>query len=158
MTWAPITTESALLLFSVLAGTIAAVILVRDIVRSRPQRTSYGGLALPGQSYGEPGNRRQWSRVLDRVTLLNRNLIQCPRCSAIEHAYARFCTRCGTSMLSRGETLACDMPDVKARYYASDESTRVYALSMNVDPQTRIGVLIGIQNQGVPERIHATQN
>lgn len=158
MTWVPLTTESAFLLFSVLSGTGAAAILLRDILRSRRQRTPYGDLALPGQHHGELGNRRQWSSLLDRITLLNRNLSQCSRCFTIDHAHVRFCTRCGASMQSHEEISTYNPHDVEARYLAQDESTRVYGLSMNVDPQTRIGVLIGIQNRELPQSINRTQD
>jgi hypothetical protein len=158
MAWAPFTTESAFLLLSVLSGAGAAAILMRDIVRSKRQRTSYGDLALSDGPQGELGNRSQWSSMLDRITLLNRNLIQCPRCSTIDHAHARFCTRCGTSMQSHQEMSTYDTHAVEARYLAQDESTRVYGLSMNVDPQTRIGVLIGIQNRELPQNISRTQH
>jgi len=158
MTWAPLTTESAFLALSVLSGIGAAAILLRDIVRSKLQRASHGDLALPSQPYGELGSRSQLSSLLDRITLLNRNLIQCPRCSTIDHAHARFCTRCGASMQSHEEMSTYNVHDVEARYLAQDESTRVYGLSMNVDPQTRIGVLIGIQNREFPRSINRTQN
>lgn len=46
----------------------------------------------------------------------------------------------------------------EARYLAQDESTRVYGLSMKVDPQTQIGVLIGIQNRELSQGINRTQN
>jgi hypothetical protein len=157
MTWAPLTTQSAFLLLSVLCGTGAAAILLRDIARSRMRKTSRGDLALYDQPHAEVGGRGKLSNLLDRITLLNRNLIQCPSCFAIDHAHARFCTRCGTSMQSHEEMPTHNMHDVEARYLAQDESTRVYGVSMNVDPQTRIGVLIGIQNRELPQNINRTR-
>jgi hypothetical protein len=156
MTWAPLTTESAFLLFSVLSGTGAAAILLRDILRSKRQKTPYGD--LPGQSRSQSGDRRQFSSLLDRITLLNRNLIQCSRCFTIEHAHARFCTRCGASMQSHENTPTYHAHNVEARYLAQDGASRVYGLSMNLDPQTRIGVLIGIQNRELPQSINRTRN
>ena len=158
MTWAPLTTESAFLVLSVLSGIGAAAILLRDIVRSKLQRASHGDLASPSQPYAELRSRSQLSSLLDRITLLNRNLIQCPRCSTIDHAHARFCTRCGASMQSQKEMSTYNVHDVEARYLAQDESTRVYGLSMKVDPQTQIGVLIGTQNRELSQSVNRIQN
>ena len=157
MSWAPLTTESAFLVLSVLSGTGAAAILLRGIVRSKLQRGSHGDLALSSQFHREPGTGRQLPNLLDRITLLNRNLAQCPRCSTIEHAYARFCTRCGGSMQSVGEMPSYNVHDIEARYLAQDESTRVFGLSMKIDPKTRIGVIIGIQNRESPEQINEAE-
>jgi len=156
MSWAPLTTESAFLVLSVISGTGAAAILLRGIVHSKLQRKPHDDLALSGQPRGQLGTSRQFPSLLDRITLLNRNLTQCPRCSTIEHAYARFCTRCGGSMQSFGEMPSYKVRDVEARYLAQDESTQVFGLSMRIDPKTRIGVIIGIQNRE-PEQINETQ-
>jgi hypothetical protein len=158
MTWAPLTTENAFLLFSVLSGTAAAAILLRDILRSKRQRTPYSDPGMPSQPRSEAGNRGQLSSLLDRITLLNRNLIQCSRCFTIDHAHTRFCTRCGASMQSHKNVSTYNAHEVEARYLVQDESTRVYGLSINVDPQTRIGVLVGIQNRELPQSISRTQS
>ena len=157
MTWAPLTTQSVLLVLSALSATGAAAILLRGIVRSKLQK-AHDILASSGQPRSELGSKGRLSSLLDRITLLNKNLIQCPRCSTIDHAHARFCTRCGTSMQSHEEMSTYDVHDIEARYLAQDESTRVYGLSMKVDPQTQIGVLIGIQNRELSQGVNRTQN
>jgi len=158
MNWAPLTTQSVLLVLSALSATGAAAILLRGIVRSKLQKAPHDSLASAGQPHSELGSKGPLSNLLDRITLLNKNLIQCPRCSTIDHAHARFCTRCGTSMQSHEEMSTYDVHNIEARYLAQDESTRVYGLSMKVDPQTQIGVLIGIQNRELPPGVNRTQN
>ena len=158
MNWAPLTTQSVLLVLSALSATGAAAILLRGIVRSKLQKAPHDGLASFGQPRSELGSKGRLLSLLDRITLLNRNLIQCPRCYTIDHAHARFCTRCGTSMQLHEEMSTYDVHDVEARYLAQDESTRVYGLSMKVDPQTQIGVLIGIQNRELSQGVNRTQN
>ena len=158
MNWAPLTTQTVLLVLSALSATGAAAILLRGIVRSKLQKAPHDSLALSGQPRIELESKGRLSGLLDRITLLNKNLIQCPRCSTIDHAHARFCTRCGTSMQSHEEMSTYDVHDIEARYLAQDESTRVYGLSMKVDPQTQIGVLIGIQNRELSQGINRTQN
>jgi len=157
MSWAPLATESAFLVFSVLSGTAAAVVLLRGIVRSKLHGASHSDLALSSRSYSELGNGRQLPGLLDRITLLNKNLIQCPRCSTIDYAHARFCTRCGTAMQSSREMPTYNVRDVEARYLTQDDSTRVFGVSMRIDPKTRIGVIIGIQNRESPEQINETE-
>jgi restriction endonuclease Mrr len=158
MTWAPLATQSVLLVLSALSATEAAAILLRGIVRSKLQKALHDSLASSGQPRSELGSKGRLSSLLDRITLLNKNLIQCPRCSTIDHAHARFCTRCGTSMQSHEEMSTYDVHDIEARYLAQDESTRVYGLSMKVDPQTQIGVLIGIQNRELSQGVNRAQN
>jgi hypothetical protein len=158
MTWAPLATQSVLLVLSALSATGAAAILLRGIVRSKLQKALHDSLASSGQPRSELGSKGRLSSLLDRITLLNKNLIQCPRCSTIDHAHARFCTRCGTSMQSHEEMSTYDVHDIEARYLAQDESTRVYGLSMKVDPQTQIGVLIGIQNRELSQGANRAQN
>ena len=156
MNWAPLTTQSVLLVLSALSATGAAAILLRGIVRSKLQKAPHDSLASSGQPRSELGSKGRLSSLFDRITLLNKNLIQCPRCSAIDHAHARFCTRCGTSMQPHQEMSTYDVHDVEARYLAQDESTRVYGVSMKVDPQTQIGVLFGIQNRELLQGVNRT--
>jgi hypothetical protein len=158
MNWAPLTTQSVLLILSALSATGAAAILLRGVARSKLQKAPRDSLTSSGQPRIELGSRGRLSGLLDRITLLNKNLIQCPRCSTIDHAHARFCTRCGTSMQPQEEMSTYDVRDIEARYLAQDESTRVYGLSMKVDPQTQIGVLIGIQNRELSQSVNRIQN
>jgi hypothetical protein len=157
MTWAPFTIQSVLLVLSALSAAGAAAILLRGIVRSKLQKAR-ASLASSGQPRSELGSKGRLSSLLDRITLLNKNLIQCPRCSTIDHAHARFCTRCGTSMQSHEEMSTYDVHDIEARYLAQDESNRVYGLSMKVDPQAQIGALIGMQNRELSQGVNRTQN
>ena len=157
MSLAPLATESAFLVFSVLSGTAAAVVLLRGILRTKLYGASRSDLALSSQSYSELGNGRQLSGLLDRITLLNKNLIQCPRCSTIDYVHARFCTRCGTAMQLSGEMSTYNVRDVEVRYLTRDDSTRVFGVSMRIDPKTRVGVIIGIQNRESPEQANETE-
>ena len=156
MTWAPLTTEAAFLLLSVLSGTAAAVILLRDMASSRFRKTLHGDLASTDESHVEVVSRGRLSNLLDRITLLNKNLIQCPSCLRIDHAHARFCNRCGALMKSYEELPTDNTQAIEARYLAQDESTKVYGLSMNVDSHTRIGVLVGIQTRDLPQNVNRT--
>jgi len=157
MSWAPLASENAFIVFSVLSGTAAAVVLLREILRSKLHDASHSDPALYSQSYNELGNGKQLPSLLDRITLLNKNLVQCPTCSTIDHVHARFCTRCGTAMQSSSEMQTYNVRDIEARYLTQDDSTRVFRVSMRVDPKTRIGVIIGIQNRESPEQINETE-
>jgi hypothetical protein len=156
MTWPQLTPDDALLILSILAGLGAAAVLLREILRLRLHNLSGTDLTLPGQPINELENKKQRPSLLDRITLLNKNLIQCPRCFSFDFAHARFCTRCGTLMESRGEMSTSMVHDVEVRCLAQDESNRMYGFSMRIDPKTRIGVIIGIQNREAPEQINET--
>jgi hypothetical protein len=159
MTWAPaLTVDNAFLILSVLAGTGAAAVLLREIARPRQHNFSLTDPTLPGQPLNQLEIRKKQPSLLDRITLLNKNLIQCPRCFTFDFAHARFCTRCGTSMGSYGEMSTSNVHDIEVRHMAQDESTQMFGLSMTIDPKTRIGVLIGIQNRAPPEQVSETQD
>jgi len=149
MTWAELATENAFLILSILSGTGAAAVLLHAIVRSKLHNVSHADPTLALQL--------QQPSVLDRITLLNRNLIQCSRCFMIEFRSARFCTRCGTPMQSPSGLLGSNMPSVETRYL-EDGPNRLFGLSMKLDPKTRVGVIIGIQSQETPERVNESQN
>jgi hypothetical protein len=155
MTWAQLTPDNALLILSVLAGTGAAAVLLREILRSKLHNVSHPDPTSPIQPLNELENKKQ-PNLLDKITLLNKNLIQCPRCFTFDFAHARFCTRCGTSIQTYGEMPTHNVQDIEARYLTQDESTRIFGLSMKIDPKTRIGVIIGIQNREAPEQITET--
>ena len=162
MTWPQLTPDDTLLILSILAGLGAAAVLLREILRLRLHSVSGTGLTLPGPPLNQLENKKQQPSLLDRITLLNRNLIQCPRCFSFDFAHARFCIRCGTLMGSRGElstsTSTSIVHDVEVRSLAQDESNRIFGFSMNIDPKTRIGVIVGIQNREPPEQINETNN
>jgi len=149
MTWAELATENAFLILSILSGTGAAAVLLHGIVRSKLHNVSHADPTLPLQL--------QRPSVLDRITLLNRNLIQCSRCFMIEFTGAKFCTRCGMPMQSSSGLLGSNMPSVETRYL-EDGPNRLFGLSMKLDPKTRVGVIIGIQSLETPEQINESQN
>jgi hypothetical protein len=153
MTWAQLTPDMALLILSVLAGTGAAAVLLREILRSKLHNVSHPDPTLLSQPLSELKNKKQQPNLLDKISLLNKNLIQCPRCFTFDFAHARFCTRCGTSIQSYGQMPTHNVQDIETRYLTQDESTRMFGLSMKIDPKTRIGVIIGIQNREAPEQI-----
>jgi hypothetical protein len=158
MTWPQLTPDDALLILSILAGLGAAAVLLREILRLRLRNVSGTYLSLPSQPLNQLENKRQQPSLLDRITLLNKNLIQCPRCFSFDFAHARFCIRCGTLMGSRGEMSTSMVHDIEVRSLVQDESNRMFGFSMNIDPKTRIGVIIGIQNREAPEQINETHN
>lgn len=157
MTWAQLATENAFLILSILSGTGAAAVLVRQILRSKLNNVSDPDPTLPVQLPNELGNKKKQPNLLDRITLLNRNLIQCPSCFTIDFAHARFCTRCGTSMQSYDEMPTHNVHDIKTRYLMQDKTTQMFGLSMNINPKTRIGLVIGVQNREPPEQINEIQ-
>ena len=156
MTWAQLTPDNALLILSVLAGTGAAAVLLREILRLKLHNVSHHDPTLLGQPLNELKNKKQQPNLLDKISLLNKNLIQCPRCFTFDFAHARFCTRCGTSIQSYGQMPTHNVQDIETRYLTQDESTRMFGLSMKIDPKTRIGVIIGVQNREAPEQIKET--
>jgi hypothetical protein len=158
MTWPQLTPDDALLILSILAGLGAAAVLLREILGLRLHNVSGTDLTLPGQPLSEFQNKKQQPSLLDRITLLNKNLIQCPRCFTFDFAHARFCTRCGTLMGSCGEMSTSMVHDIEVRSLAQDESNRIFGFSMRIDPKTRIGVIIGIQNREPPEQINETHD
>jgi hypothetical protein len=158
MTWPQLTADNVLLILSVFAGTGAAAILLREILRSKLHKVSHTDPTLPSQSLNELENRKQQPSLLDRITLLNKNLIQCPRCFTFDFAHARFCTRCGTLMGSYGEMSTSNEQNVEVRNLAQDESTRTIGLSMRIDPKTRVGVIIGIQNRERLGQVNETKD
>jgi len=158
MTWPQLTPDDALLVLSILAGLGAAAVLLREILGLRLQNVPSTDLTLPIQPLNQLENKKQQPSLLDRITLLNKNLIQCPRCFSFDFANARFCIRCGTLMGSRGELSTSMVHDLEVRSLAQDESNRIFGFSMNIDPKTRIGVIVGIQNREPPEQITETHN
>jgi hypothetical protein len=155
MTWAQVTAENAFLILSILSGTGAAAVLVRHIVRSKLHNVSDPDAAPLAQLPNELGSKKRQLNLLDRITLLNRNLIQCPRCFMIDFAHARFCIRCGTSMQSYDEMP--NVHDIKTGYLTRDKSTQILGLSMMINPKTRIGLIIGVQNREPQEQINEIQ-
>ena len=145
MTWAQLTIEDAFLILSILSGTGAAAILLHNIMRSKPHNNQLA-------------NWQPRPSVLDRITLLNRNLIQCPTCFTIQYANAQSCSRCGMPTRPPDQLPRNNMQYAEARYLLQDGSNQIFGLSIKPDPKTRIGIIIGIQNQETQERISENQN
>jgi hypothetical protein len=156
MTWAQLTAENAFLILSILSGTGAVAVLVRQIIHSKLHNVSDPDPTSHTQLPNEHMSKKERPSLLDRITLLNRNLIQCPSCFTIDHAHTRFCTRCGTSMQSYDE-MATNVHDVKMRYLTQDKSAQMFGLSMKINPKTRIGLIIGVQNRESPEQMNEIQ-
>jgi hypothetical protein len=158
MNWAQLITDNPFLILSIISGAVAATILLHSIMRSKLQNAPHPNSALPSVIGGGLGNSGHRPSVLDRITLLNRNLIQCPRCFTMDYAGARFCTRCGMPMQQNLELPRNGIQDVEVRHLAQDGSNQMLGLSMRLDSKTRIGVIIGIQNQELPEQVHETRD
>jgi hypothetical protein len=61
-------------------------------------------------------------------------------------------------MQSHGELLTDNVHSVEAQYLAEDESTRIFGLSMRIDPKTRIGIIIGMQNRAPLEQVNKARD
>ena len=144
MTWVQSLGENPFLVFSILSGMGAAALLLRAILELKLGNSSqHNQIALSGR-----GQEKKWRRtVFDRITLLNRNLIQCPGCFMIDFANIRFCSRCGMQMAPHSELSRSGTHDIQAQYLVRDGPTRIVGLSIRPDAKTRIGVIVGIQNE-----------
>jgi NADH pyrophosphatase NudC (nudix superfamily) len=126
--------NNAALILSIVCAATAAVILLHETLKAAT------GNAIPNQ----PTTRDLVSTqgILRAAALLNGNLAQCPTCSMIDHAYTRYCTRCGTPMQTQ---------NIQARYLGEYGATQMFGILTTPNPDTRIGILIGVQNTQ-PER------
>ena len=147
MNWPPLDVGSAFLILSVVAGVAAAALLIQAAARSRSRTGTYLDPTGAIQLYHENSGNGQGLSLLDRVTLLNRNLTQCLNCHSIDHASARFCIRCGMPMQPQIEPVRGNIRDVEARYLVRDGSNQMLGLSIGLDSDTRLGVLIGLQKR-----------
>jgi hypothetical protein len=158
MTWPQLDIGSAFLILSVVAGAGAAALLLYETARARSHRARYLDPTSPIQLYSENGGNGREPNLLDRVNLLNRNLIQCPSCFNIDYANARFCIRCGMPMQSQVELPRSTIGDVEARYLVRDESNQMLGLSIRLDPETRLGVIVGLQRRQHPQSVNENGN
>lgn len=103
MSWTDPLANNPLLVFSVLCAFAALVVVAYDILNSKGNRLVPGAVES-----GEPGNELQNKKkrpsVFDKITLLNRNLVQCSGCFRIEFAAVRFCSGCGMRIVSSQES------------------------------------------------------
>jgi hypothetical protein len=143
--------DSAFLLLSILSGTGAAALLIRGILSSKLQNTA-GSSSTNLSKLADP---RWRPSILDKITLLNRNLAQCPRCFMIDSANIRFCSRCGMEIYGRSDLLRNEIHNIEVQHLTQDDSTHVIGLSMNIDPKTKVGVIIGVQNREAPDLTEA---
>lgn len=151
MSLAELLTENPFLLLSIVSSALAAAVLLGGLLKSKLRNASN-----PDQ-VASSGEGNKWRRsVFDRITLLNRNLIQCPHCFMINFSNVRSCTRCGMQFTAHGEILGEHMDRIQ--YLVRDGPTRVVGLSITPDAKTRIGVIVGIQNLEHPEEINSAQS
>jgi len=128
------------LLFSISCGSAALVAILYTFLYSKQRIHTAGPMANKHYAIESKNWRRS---ALDKIALLNKNLIQCPRCFKSDFITTRFCSRCGMSLVPRAELPGNDL---QTRYIAPDSSTRLVGISLEPDAKTRIGVIIRIQN------------
>ena len=145
MNWTQLFAENPFLILSILSGSAAVAVLMYAIVNSKQRDRLHPNLA---KSNGDnrPRTSRQRQSIFDRITLLNRNLTQCPRCLRIDFANVRFCSGCGMTMMPRPELPTTDQHDIETLYEVQDRSTRLFGISVRPDARTKIGVIIGLQD------------
>jgi len=157
MDLAQVFAENPFIIVSVLSGSAAAAVLLYAILRSKRRVGLFSSAAEqnePESSRWNGGSRRS---VLDRITLLNRNLAQCPRCYRIEFANARFCSGCGTSMIDSAESLMPSPHELETHYATQNGPTRLVGISMKPDARTKIGVIISLQEDDSQTKIKYAQ-
>jgi len=149
--------ENPFIILSVLSGSAAAAVLLYAILcfeRRVGPSSSAAEQKEPESDQRNGGLRRS---LLDRITLLNRNLVQCPRCYRIEFANVRFCSGCGTSMIDSAESLISGPHELESHYATQNGSTRLVGISMKPDARTKIGVIISLQEEDSQTRINYAQ-
>jgi len=146
MNWTQLLAENPFLMLSIVSGSAAVAVLVYAIINSRQRDRLHPNLAKWNGSDNEPRNRKRRQTVFDRITLLNRNLAQCPRCFRVDFANVRFCSGCGMTMMPRSELLGTNQYDIETRHVVQDRSTRFFGISVRPDARTKIGVIIGLQD------------
>jgi hypothetical protein len=140
MSWTQAFTDNPFLVFSISFGSAALALILYTFLNSK-QRIHIAG-PMANEHYAIES--KNWRRsALDKIALLNKNLIQCPRCFKIDFINIRFCSRCGMSLVPHAELLGNDL---QTRHIAPDSSTRLVGISLEPDAKTRIGVIIGIQD------------
>ena len=73
----------------------------------------------------------------------------------IDHANIRFCSRCGLEIYGHTGLPRNDIQNIEVHHLIQNDSTHVIGLSMNIDPKTKVGVIIGVQNREAPDLIKA---
>jgi hypothetical protein len=103
MNWTDPLANNPLLVFSILCAFAALVVVAYDILNSKGNRLVSAAVES-GESGNELRNKKRRPSVFDKITLLNRNLVQCPGCFRIEFATVRFCSGCGMRIVSNEES------------------------------------------------------
>jgi len=139
MSWTQAFTDNPFLIFSISCGSAALALILYIALNSRRHTQTAGPTANEHAI-----ESKNWRRsVLDKITLLNKNFIQCPSCFKIDLVNIRFCSRCGMRLIPYAEL---PRNDLQTRYIEPDSSTRLVGISLEPDAKTRIGVIIRIQN------------
>jgi hypothetical protein len=156
MNWGQFDITSAFLILSIISSAGAASLLVYATIRARTRKSTYIGLEFPIQLYrqNEVGGQG-WLSGVDAASS-KKKLSQCPNCLMVDHAGARFCIRCGIPMQREIASPIGDTSQVEAQYEMQDGSTRVFGLSTWLNPETRLGVIVGIQRRGPLQSINET--
>ena len=154
MNWGQFDISSAFLILSIISGVGAASLLVHATIRARRRKATHIGLEIPIQLLSENKIGGQGRHQGADATSPNRNLTQCPNCFMIDHASARFCIRCGIPMQQKVGLPIGDTSHVEAHYPMKEGSTRVLGFSTWLDPETRLGVIIGMQKRGPLQSIN----
>ena len=158
MNWSQFDVSSAFLILSIVSSAGAASLLVYATARARARKITYLDVGVPIQLYDEDPSTRQGPSTFDEATLPNRNLTQCPNCFMIDQASARFCIRCGIPMQSQVERPVGNIRHGETQYSMQEGSRRVLGFSTWLDPETRLGVIIGIQKREPLQSINETRN
>jgi hypothetical protein len=150
--------SSAFLILSIVSGAGAASLLVYATARARTRKITCLDVGVPIQLYDEDRSTRQGPSSFEEATLPHRNLTQCPNCFMIDQAGARFCIRCGIPMQSQIEHPVGNIGHVESQFSMQEGSSRVLGFSTWLDPETRLGVIIGIQKREPLQSINETRN
>jgi len=102
MNWAQALADNPLVVLSIMCASAAVVVLFYDFLKSRRRSPSH---AIPRSSEPNSGSRGKKSgrSLFDRITLLNRNFVQCQRCFRIELVNVQFCSGCGAKITTSNE-------------------------------------------------------
>jgi len=102
MNWAQALADNPLVVLSIICASAAVVVLFYDFLKSRRRSPSHGSLRPSELDSGSRGKKSGRS-LFDRITLLNRNFVQCQRCFRIELVNVQFCSGCGAKITTSNE-------------------------------------------------------
>jgi hypothetical protein len=145
MSWNQAFTDNPFLIFSIACGSAALALILYTILNSGQHAKTAGPIVNEHYAIESKNWRRS---VLDKITLLNKNFIQCPECFKIDLVNIRFCSRCGMRLVPHAELSGNDL---QTNYVAPDSSTRRVGITLEPDARTKMGVIIGIQDTESPK-------